>query len=256
MDPAGSALAFAHRGGAEHPEVRGLENTLRAFQHAVDLGYGYLETDVHVTADGVLLAFHDTLLDRVSDLRGAIADLTHEEIRHGRIGGSEPIPTLAELFDAFPTTCFNIDLKSRGSGQALTRFLAEREAWDRVCVGSFSHPRIREFRRLTAGRVATSASPPEVAAYVLLPSARLANLVTRGKFQAFQIPRRRGLITVAGQRMVRRAHRTGKHVHVWTVDDPTAMRELLDLGVDALITDRTDILKDVLSERGQWKETS
>ena len=102
LDDEGAVLAFAHRGGAYHPDIEGLENTLQAFRHAVDLGYDYLETDVHVTRDGVLLAFHDTVLDRVTDSTGAIADSTYAEVQRARINGSDPVPTLAELFDAFP----------------------------------------------------------------------------------------------------------------------------------------------------------
>lgn len=247
---------MAHRGGATHPDAVGLENTLRAFRHAVALGYRYLETDVHVTSDGVLLAFHDAVLDRVTDGQGRIDSLTYAEVRRARVGGLEPIPTLAELFDELPGTRINIDLKSAGSVAALAAFLDERQAWDDVCVGSFSHRRLRELRRLTGGRVATSASPWEVAAYVLLPSARLADLITGRRFAAFQIPVRKGPFRLAGPRLVRRAHRTGKHVHVWTIDDPMQMRDLIAQGVDGLMTDRTDILKSVLGERGHWKESS
>jgi glycerophosphoryl diester phosphodiesterase len=142
----GTVLAFAHRGGAYHPEIEGLENTMAAFRHAVALGYTYLETDVHVTRDGVLLAFHDRVLDRVSDRRGPVAALTLDEVRSARIGGREYVPTLAELFDEFPETRFNIDLKAEGSVAALAAFVADREAWDRVLVGSFSARRLRLFR--------------------------------------------------------------------------------------------------------------
>ena len=86
-------IAFAHRGGAYHPEIEGLENTLVAFEHAVDLGYRYLETDVHLTADGVLLAFHDRVLDRVTDSAGEVAALTHAEVRRARVGGRESVPS-------------------------------------------------------------------------------------------------------------------------------------------------------------------
>src|SRR5688500_20031788 len=110
---------MAHRGGAFHPEIEGLENTMAAFRHAVALGYDYLETDVHVTADGVLLAFHDTVLDRVTDQKGAISDLTFEEVRRALVGGREQVPTLAQLFDEFPEARFNVDLKSNGAAAAL-----------------------------------------------------------------------------------------------------------------------------------------
>jgi glycerophosphoryl diester phosphodiesterase len=245
-------LAFAHRGGAYHPDIEGLENTLVAFAHAVDLGYTYLETDVHVTSDGVLLAFHDTVLDRVTDRTGDIAGSTHAEVQLALIGGSEPVPTLGQLFDAFPDARFNIDLKSEGAVEALAAFVEEREAWDRVLVGSFSGRRMQAFRRRTRGRVATSAHPLEVVAFVLSPSARLARWLTRGRPVALQVPHRRGPLTVASRRLVRRAHAAGVQVHVWTIDDPAEMNALLDRGVDGIMTDRTDILRDVLRARGQW----
>ncbi|QIK77450.1 glycerophosphodiester phosphodiesterase [Nocardioides piscis] len=249
-------LAFAHRGGAYHPEIEGLENTMAAFRHAVALGYTYLETDVHVTSDGVLLAFHDDVLDRVTDRTGNIADTTYAEVQAALIGGSERVPTLAELFSAFPDVRINIDIKSAGAVPALVDFIAEHDAWDRVLVGSFSQRRLAAFRRLTRRRVATSAHPLEVAAYVLSPSARLARVLTRGRPDALQIPHRRGRLRVASAGVVRRAHANGLHVHVWTIDDPAEMSELLDRGVDGLITDRTDILIDVLRARGQWEGNS
>lgn len=248
----GRPLAFAHRGGAYHPDIEGLENTLAAFTHAVELGYTYLETDVHVTSDGVLLAFHDTVLDRVTDRTGSLAEATYAEVRQAVIGGRERVPTLAELFDAFPQARFNIDLKSEGAVEALARFIEERDAWDRVLVGSFSARRMHAFRRRTRGRVATSAHPLEVVAFVLSPSGRLARWLTRGQPVALQVPHRRGRLLVVSRGLVRRAQAAGVQVHVWTIDDPVEMNALLDRGVDGIMTDRTDILRDVLRARGQW----
>lgn len=247
-------LAFAHRGGAYHPEIEGLENTLAAFRHAVGLGYTYLETDVHATSDGVLLAFHDAVLDRVSDSGGEIARLSGAQVADALIGGRERVPTLAELFDEFPHARFNIDLKSEAAVPLLAEFVAERGAWDRLLVASFSGRRLRAFRRLTGGRIAASASPAQIFAFRVLPSGRLADLLTRGRVAALQVPHRRHGVTIATPGLVRRAHRVGKAVHVWTIDDPEEMRLLLDRGVDGLMTDRTDILRDVLVSRGQWRE--
>ena len=249
-------LAFAHRGGAEHPDLVGLENTLTAFRHAVALGYDYLETDVHATRDGIMLAFHDTLLDRVTDGRGALEDATYDEVAPSRIGGREQIPTLAELFAEFPRARFNIDLKADAAVPLLAAFVDDHDAHDRILVGSFSRRRLNRFRALTGGQVATSASPLEVLAFRMLPSGRLADLVTRGRVAALQIPHRKGWLTVTTAGLVRRAHAAGKHVHSWTIDDPAEMIELLDRGVDGLMTDRTDILKDVLAARGQWRDRS
>jgi glycerophosphoryl diester phosphodiesterase len=254
LDDADGVLAFAHRGGAYHPEIEGLENTLAAFAHAVALGYRYLETDVHVTRDGVLLAFHDTVLDRVTDQQGAIAELTFEQVRRAKVGGREHVPTLAELLDAFPGARFNIDLKADGTEGPLAALVEEKAAHERVLVGSFSTGRLRRFRARVGRRVPTSATPVEVALFRFSPSARLADLLTRGRVAAFQLPRRRSGITLVTAGFVRKVHRARKHLHVWTVDDPDEMRELLDLGVDGLFTDRTDLLRDVLTERGQWKD--
>jgi glycerophosphoryl diester phosphodiesterase len=247
-------LAFAHRGGAYHPEIEGLENTLAAFEHAVGLGYTHLETDVHTTSDGVLLAFHDAVLDRVTDTSGEIARMTLAEVRAARIGGRHQVPTLAELFDRFDDATFNIDLKSRPAASALATFLAARDAWGRVIVTSFSPGTLRAFRRAAGPRARTGAHPLEVAAYVGLPSARLARLLTPGRPVALQIPHARGPLTIASRGLVGRAHANGLQVHVWTIDDPAEMRLLLDRGVDGLMTDRTDLLKDVLVERGQWRD--
>ncbi|HEU5455267.1 MAG TPA: glycerophosphodiester phosphodiesterase family protein, partial [Nocardioides sp.] len=192
------------------------------------------------------------VLDRVTDLRGRIENLTLAEVAEALIGGRERVPTLATLFEEFPSARFNIDIKSSAAVPLLARFLAEHEAWDRVLVGSFSPSRLNQFRRLTESRVPTSAHPLEVLAFRFLPSGRLADVLTRGRVAALQIPHRRGPLVVATRGLVRRAHAAGKHVHVWTVDDADEIGQLLDRGVDGVMTDRTDILKEVLVQRHQW----
>jgi glycerophosphoryl diester phosphodiesterase len=251
LDHPGTVLAFAHRGGSFHPEIEGLENTLVAFQHAVDLGYQHLETDVNLTRDGVLLAFHDAVLDRVTEGTGALQDRTHAEIADVLIHGRESIPTLAALLESFPDVCFNIDLKSEAAVDPLADLIAATASRDRVCVGAFSHARVRRFRARAGPRVPTAASPAEVALCRVLPGARAVGRLTCAA-AALQVPHRRGRFTVATAGLVERAHALGKHVHVWTVDDPQEMHDLLDRGVDGLFTDRTDLLRDVLLERGQW----
>jgi len=252
LDDAGEVLAFAHRGGAGHPEVMGLENTRAAFSHAVALGYRYLETDVHVTRDGVLVAFHDALLERVTDGAGSVEEFGSEALADVRVAGREPVPALASLVAAFPDARFNIDLKSDSAVAPLAAFVHDHDLHDRLLVGSFSGRRLRRFRRLAGRRVATSASPGEVVAYVVLP-APVARLVTRSAPAALQVPYRLGPFVVASRRLVRRAHAAGLHVHVWTVDDQAVMTTLLDRDVDGLMTDRTDILRDVLRRRDLWR---
>ena len=254
-DP-GSVIAMAHRGGAGHDELGGLENTMHAFRHAVAMGYDYLETDVHTTSDGVLLAFHDELLDRVTDATGRVSVMSAADVATARIGGEHAVPRMEDLLEELPGVRFNIDLKSTGAAPALAALLDRTGAHDRVCIGSFSQRRLDAFRRAAGGRVATSASPAEVVMFLASPSGRAARALTRGRVAALQVPHRRGPVRVVTASLVRRAHAAGVHVHVWTVDEVEEMEHLLDLGVDGLITDRTDVLKDVLVRRGQWRGTA
>ncbi|MFD0776841.1 glycerophosphodiester phosphodiesterase family protein, partial [Streptomonospora algeriensis] len=160
-------IALAHRGGWLKDETGAVDtalgNTAVAFQHAVDLGYRYLETDVHATADGVLLAFHDPTLDRATDRSGRIAALTYAEAARARVAGREPIPLLEDLLGSWPDMRLNIDIKSDEAVVPLIQALRRTEAWDRVCVGSFDQRRLNRARRLFERPVATSCGPLEVA---------------------------------------------------------------------------------------------
>ncbi|UYM05080.1 glycerophosphodiester phosphodiesterase [Solicola gregarius] len=240
--------AIAHRGGAKLQPNLGLENSLLAFRNAVHLGYRYLETDVHASRDGVVFAFHDTDLDRVTDGTGAVAALSAAVVRDARIAGREPIPELTALLAEFPAARFNIDVKADSAVVPTLDVVREHAAFDRVCLASFSDARLARIRRLEP-RVATSIGPKDVAALRLgYPFRR------RGLQRAIcvQVPRRRGRLTIVTPSFVRRAHARGLHVHVWTVDDAATMTALLDLGVDGIVTDRPDTLRDVLVRRGEW----
>src|SRR6516164_7998388 len=136
-------LAFAHRGGAAHAP----ENSWRAFEHAVGLGYRYLETDLQATADGVLVAFHDRTLTRVCGQGGQVRQLTHAELAAARIDGTEPIPVLEDLLAAWPDVRFNLDVKDVPAIAPLPEVLRRTNAWDRVCVVSFSASRLRATRQ-------------------------------------------------------------------------------------------------------------
>ncbi|MEU3574415.1 glycerophosphodiester phosphodiesterase [Kitasatospora sp. NPDC036755] len=249
-------LAFAHRGG----DLGRPENSLAAFEAAVALGYRYLETDVHATADGVLVAFHDSRLDRVTDRAGAVAELPWEAVRRARIGGTEPVPLLEDLLGAFPGARFNIDVKAAPAVGPLVEAIRRTDAWDRVCVGGFSDSRLAAVRAAAGPRLATSLGPREVARLRLrslaesflrpsAPGAPFAGLCA-------QVPERHRGVRVVDRAFVRTAHRLGLQVHVWTVDDPTRIRALLDLGVDGIMADRIDVLRDVLGERGCWTDGS
>lgn len=238
-------LPFAHRGGAgDWPE-----NTMPAFEGAVALGYRWVETDAHVTADGICLAFHDDRLDRVTDRAGVIAELPYREVRRARVDGREPIPLLEDLLGTFPDLRVNIDPKHDAAVDALAAVIERTGAIGRVCVGSFSDRRIDRLRRALGAELCTSMGPREVARL------RAGSYgLPAGRFGAdcAQVPHRVKGVTVTDRRFVERAHAAGLQVHVWTVDDAAEMHELLDLGVDGLMTDRPAVLRDVLQSRGAW----
>ncbi|MDR1711942.1 MAG: glycerophosphodiester phosphodiesterase [Propionibacteriaceae bacterium] len=243
-------LAIAHRGGSLHPANIGHENTLEAFQVAADLGYRYFETDVHATSDGVLVAFHDNHLDRVTDGAGSIREFGYSQLRRLRVGGEYRIPTLLELLEAFPDARFNIDIKSEGAERPLAEVIAETGCHERVLVTSFSWSRLRKFRKLMDRPVAIGAGSLAVAAQLAAFKAGWAAHFSQAA--ALQVPVRRMGIQVVDAKFVRLAHASGYKVHVWTIDNPAQMGQLIDLGVDGIITDRIDVLKDVLLSRGLW----
>jgi glycerophosphoryl diester phosphodiesterase len=239
-------LAFAHRGGASEAP----ENTMPAFEQAVRLGYTYLETDAHVTADGVLIAFHDDRLDRVTDGTGVIADLPWATVQQAKVDGREPIPRLEDLLAAWPDVRINIDPKHDRAAEPLAAAIVRTGSVDRVCVGAFSDKRIAKVKVLTGPGLCTSMGPLEVARLV---SASRGGPGVRGvRSPCAQVPARHGRVPVVTPRFVATAHRLGVQVHVWTIDDPTEMARLLDLGVDGIMTDRPQVLKDLLLERGAW----
>ncbi|AWB92402.1 glycerophosphodiester phosphodiesterase family protein [Aeromicrobium chenweiae] len=250
LDP--PPLAIAHRGGAATGDNVGIENSLAAFAHAYELGYRYLETDVRTTSDGVVYAVHDDRLERLTGSPDAINALSSESIELQRLDQREPFARLEALFEAFPDARLMIDVKSDEAVEPTCELVRAQGAIGRTCLSSFSHARLRRIRRLLPG-VATSASVPEVVMATLLP-ARLLRILGAPPGTCLQVPHRQGPLPVVTRSFVRRAHALGKQVHVWTVDDADEMNELLDLGVDGIITDRTDVLKDVLVARGTWTE--
>ncbi|MGW2648987.1 glycerophosphodiester phosphodiesterase [Streptomyces sp. NPDC001393] len=239
-------IPFAHRGGA----ADGLENTVAQFRRAVELGYRYIETDVHATADGRLVAFHDSTLDRVTDGAGRIADLPWEDVRHARVAGREPVPLFEELLETFPEVRWNVDVKAEPALRPFLELIERTGAWDRVCVGSFSEARVLRAQRLAGPKLATSFGTLGVLS-LRLRSWGLPAAVRRSAVAA-QVPEAQSGVPVVDHRFVRAAHAYGLQVHVWTVNEPKRMHRLLDLGVDGIMTDHIDTLRKVMEERGVW----
>ncbi len=234
---------------------------MAAFAAAVGLGYRYVETDVHATSDEVVVAVHDESLDRVTDRTGDIAGMPWREVRKARIGGVEPVPTLLELLGAWPDLRVNIDVKSAGAVTPTVRVIERTAAHERVCIASFSDRRRRQTLRRLSRPVMTSAGQGVGAGFrtaSALP--RVVPKVLRGRAVAaalrdvdgLQLPvRHAGLPLVTGATLTA-AHGAGAFVHVWTINEPAQMHRLLDLGADGLVSDRADLLKEVLLSRGQW----
>jgi glycerophosphoryl diester phosphodiesterase len=240
-------LAFAHRGGAEeYPE-----NSMSAFAAVVDLGFRYIETDVHTTSDGVLLAFHDDRLERVTDGKGMIYTLPWSEVLSAKVAGTEPIVQLQELLETFPETHFNLDIKRWAALEPCMELLSRMGCWDRICIGSFSDGRLRRARKSMARkglRICTSMGPQGV----LAMKARQFHLPVRSRAQCAQVPVKYFGIPVVTRGFVDTCHAIGMQVHVWTIDDADEMRRLVHLGVDGLMTDKPSVLKRVLLELNCW----
>jgi glycerophosphoryl diester phosphodiesterase len=168
------------------------------------------------------------------------------------VGGREPIPRLAELLTSFPGARFNIDVKADDAVDPTLQVLRDAGALDRVCLASFSGERLKRIRAGVPG-VPTALSPAEIALLRLAPFRWLRAFGVRRGGTCVQVPVRARGITLVTSGFVRHAQALGVQVHVWTVDDPAEMRYLLDIGVDGLMSDRVDLLRDVLVERGQWR---
>lgn len=241
--------AYAHRGW-HVGELAGMENSGAAFRRAVAEGFRYLETDVHATADGVVVALHDASLDRTTDGGGAVHAQPWSAVRSVKVGGREPVSRLDELLEELPDALWNIDVKADSAVGPVLEILRRCAAFDRVCLASFSDVRLARLRRLGGPGVLTSMGPGSVAALWAagkgLPTVRLA----RGAMA--QIPERQGPLTLVSPAVLRVAHAAGLEVHVWTINEARRMRELLDLGVDGLVTDRPDLLREELRSRGSW----
>ena len=249
-------IRFAHRGS----RLLWPENTWRAFDGAIEgLGYSYVETDLQVTRDGIVVVIHDDTLERTTNGVGKVSDWDWEDLRHldagyrfspddegyPMRGTGVTISRLDDTFDRYPEVCFNLDLKAQGCEWAVAEVIARMRATDRALVGSFNDRRVSRFRRITKGSVATAAGPS--ASIAMYAASRVGRTINR-RVDAYQLPRK---IRGGGvdQKLVDAVHESGAHLHVWTVNESEHMHELLDLGVDGIVTDRPDTLNDVLKER-------
>lgn len=254
-------LFFAHRGGS----LLAPENTLPAFDRGVSLGADALELDIQVTRDGELVVIHDPLVDRTTNATGSVAGYTFDELRaldagyHFTPDGGQSfpyrgqgitIPTLREVYERYPDKRINIDLKANDPerGHKLWQLIQEQQAEDRTMIGSFEHAPMLRFRRLTGGRVGTSATRREIATFLAAAACRSTSWL-RPAYDALQVPETHRGLRIVSPLTIGAAHRLGLDVHVWTIDDRATMERLLAWGVDGLMTDRPDILAEVVAKR-------
>jgi glycerophosphoryl diester phosphodiesterase len=259
-----SPIAFAHRGGA----TLWPENTFTSFEGALALGYRHIETDLHLTRDGVLVCQHDERLDRTSDSFDQVADLTLEELRAVDAGyrfspdGGETfpfrgkgvtIPTLEEALALHPDLNLNVEIKPKDPAvvHALWHFIEQHGVHDRLLVAAAEDSVGDLFRKVSRGRLPTSPGARGVLRFWLGVRSG-AHRFMRFPFDALQVPVTHGPLPVVDRPFIEAAHWHGIHVHVWTIDDPAEMHRLYDLGADAVMTDRPDLLAEVFHERG-WE---
>ena len=261
LTPRGWPINFAHRGGAKVVP----EDTIEGFREGFALGGGVVECDVHASAEGTIVVIHDAVVDRTTDSTGPVAEKTVRELqsldagyRFSPDGGATfpwrakgvKIPTLQALYEAFPDAPFNIEIKGRRSGieETVFRQIEAAGALKRTLVVSDNRGTISRFRKVSQGQVATASSTVELVGYWILHVLRLGGLYDP-PFQALQPPEKYKGVPVVTRRFVRKAHDRGLRVDVWTIDEEPAMRRLLSLGVDGIMTDRPDVLAAVLNSR-------
>jgi glycerophosphoryl diester phosphodiesterase len=243
----GRIMPFAHRGAG----LLAPENTMAAFRAAVDLGFRAIETDVQLSKDGVLFLHHDTSLKRLTGEDRLLEDLTAADLDALTIEGAHAIPRLADAVEAFPEAVFNLDAKTWRSVAPMAEFIRTNALVDRVCIGSFSDARIDGVLSGIGARTCHSIGTRNSVRFFF---GYLSGLPLSFTADCVQLPVAYGGAPLVTARSVAYAHRRGLKLHVWTVNDRAEMHRLIDFGVDGLMSDDCALLKEVLIERGHWRD--
>lgn len=257
-------LVIAHQGG----ELLAPSNTMAAFTNAAEMRVDVLETDIHITKDGHLVTIHDPTVDRTTNGKGAVADLTLEEIQqldagyhfkdleghYSFRGKGVYIPTVEEMFQTFQDMRIEIEIKDDNPPEKyneisskLWELITKYHMEDKILVGSFDQDIINTFNKYSNGQVATSAGRSEVKNFVVFHKFFLRNLYVP-QVDAFQIPTEDSGFDLTDRKLINGAHRLGMQIHYWTIDDPEIMKKLIDAGADGILTNRPDLLLKLLEE--------
>lgn len=259
-------LVIAHQGG----ELLAPSNTMTAFENAAKLGVDVLETDIHITKDGHLVAIHDPTVDRTTNGKGAVADLTLAEIQeldagyefkdlegnYSFRGKGVYIPTVDEMFQAFGNMQIEIEIKDDNPPErideissSLWNLIEKYQMEDKILIAAFDQDILTTFEKYAKGRVAISAGRQEVKSFVVFHKFFLRNLYVP-KVDAFQLPVEDSGFDLTDKGLINGAHRLGMEIHYWTIDDPRTMEQLIDAGADGILTNRPDLLLKLLEEKG------
>ncbi len=259
-------LVMAHQGG----EKLAPSNTMLAFHQAASMGVDALEFDLHITKDGKLVAIHDPTVDRTTNRKGKVVNYTLDELekmdagyRFQNLNGEyryrgkgAQIPTVEEIFQAFPKMKMNIEIKDTNPPEKIDEMV--HKLWtliqkynkeDDVLMASFDQKTNEKMEKVSNGRLSISGGQQEATRYVILQKLKLGNLYSPGA-NALQLPIEDKGLNLATSSLIRQAHQLGMEVHYWTIDDRKTMERLLDMGADGIITNRPDILLDVMKKKG------
>jgi glycerophosphoryl diester phosphodiesterase len=257
-------LVIAHQGG----ELLAPSNTMTAFTNAADLGVDVIETDIHITKDGHLVTIHDPTVDRTTNGKGKVEELTLEEIQsldagyyfkdlegiQSFRGKGVYIPTVEEVFQAFGDLKIEIEIKDDNPPERIEEIasklwdlIEKYQMEDKILIGSFNQEIVETFERYAKGRVAILAGREEVKSFVVFHKFFLRNLYVP-KVDVFQIPMEDSGFDLTDQRLINGAHRLGMEIHYWTIDDPADMEKLIDAGADGILTNRPDLLLKLLEK--------
>lgn len=259
-------LVIAHQGG----ELLAPSNTLTAFQQAADLGVDVLEFDIHITKDGHLVTIHDPTVDRTTNGKGNVHDFTLNEIQKldagyhfedldGALsyrGKGAYIPSLEEVFQSFPKMKMVIEIKDDNPNERvpeisekLWTLIQKYHKKDQVVVASFDQKIINQFEEISDGQVALSAGEDEIRKFIIFKKLFLANLY-KPNADVFQIPTKESIFNLASPSIMKEAERRNVNIQYWTIDDKETMRSLLEDGANGIITNRPDLMLEVLAEMG------
>jgi glycerophosphoryl diester phosphodiesterase len=261
----GRPLIIAHGGSKDlFPE-----NTMTAFDGSMAIGVDMLEIDVCLTKDNVLITHHNLTIDDMTNGTGYVRDYTLVELKAFNFGygfksleGNHsyrddfvPVTTLEMVFQKYPDILYNVELKDKDengkeAAKALLSLIEKYEMEDRILVPSFSDESINYFREISHGQILTSSAREETKRFIYMHLAQVDNLDRNLKFQSMQLPTEDSGVNLATKAIINDAKKRNIAIHYWTIDDPDTMKKLIEMGVDGIITDRPDIMNEVLRELG------